>query len=224
MKDLQELASDIYGVLLLASMGGKDDDLAQAVKEAGAKEEHVDLILKSAMKIIEERDNHQEGLNEILTRDYATEDEAEKKAIDYLIAQGVNEQLIDHILIYNTFVIVKAGTEELIAVARKEGYSERQVKKVMRKEMGLDRLLVDRMYDAATLSFDDTTQESPDASPQKPSIEPQKPARGLLLSGVVCIVIAYLSYQSPSAPDYVSYTAFILALVFLRIGMKRFMD
>ncbi|MCE7994337.1 MAG: hypothetical protein HEP71_20290 [Roseivirga sp.] len=224
MKDLQELASDIYGVLLLASMGGKDEDLAQAVREAGAKEEHVDLILKSARKIIEERNNHEQELNEILTRDYSSEDEAEKKAVEYLAAQGVNEQLINHILIYNTFVIVKAGTEELVAVAEEEGYSERQIKKIMRKEMGLDRQLADRIYDAATLSYNETTKEPPAIPPQKPVIEPQKPARGLLLSGIICLIIAYLSYQSPSAPDYISYTALILALVFLRIGMKRFMD
>ncbi|GAB5523126.1 MAG: hypothetical protein Roseis2KO_09980 [Roseivirga sp.] len=224
MQDLSELSSDIYGTLLMTSMGGQGDDLAQAVREAGGSEEHIDLILKAAAKIVEERDRHQKELINILTREDLHEDESEKRAVDYLKSHDVNEQLINHILIYNTFVMVKEGTQELVAVAEKEGYSARQIKKVMRKEMGLDRQLADRIYDAATLSFKEATKEPLNISPEKPTIEVQKPARGMLLSGIALIIVAYLDYQLGWQPDYIGYSALILGVIFLRTGIKRFMS
>lgn len=223
MKDLKELAPDIYGVLLLASMGGKDHALEQAVRGACVKEENIDLILRSAEKIIEERDKYKDELINILTRDDLSEDESEKRAIDYLRSHNVNEVLIEHILLYNTFAVVKAGTEELVAIAQKEGYSERQVKKIMRKEMNLDQELVDQMYDAATLSFEQTMANSSEGLSTRPAIKKQKPARLLLLSGIAFIVLAYMNYQMRSM-NYIGYTSLILGIVFLRIGIKRAMD
>lgn len=224
MKNLNELSSDIYGTLFLASMGGKGDELAQVVREAGVKEEHLDLILKSAEKIIEERDKHQTELTNILTREELSEDESEKRAIDYLKSHRVNEQLIDHVLTYNTFVLVKAGTEELIAVGREEGYSERDIKRVMRKEMKLDKEMVDSMYEAATLSFAEATKEPFANTVQKPVIEQQKPARLILLSGIACMIVAYLNYQMEWAGEFIGYTAFILGVILLRTGIKRAMN
>ncbi|GEM_PF-3767259 len=223
MKDLNELAPDIYGVLLLASMGGKGQGLEQAVREAGVKEDNIALVLKSAEKIIEERDKHKDELANILTRDELSEDESEARAHDYLKSQGINQALIEHILIYNTFVMVKTGTQELVAVAEKEGYSERQIKKVMRKEMKLSRELVDQMYDAATLSFEETVAGNPEKTTKRPVIKEQKPARLLLLSGIAFIIIAYMNYQMRSM-NYIGYTSLILGVVFLRIGIKRAMD
>lgn len=224
MADLNELTPDIFGTLLLASMGGKDDDLRQAVTEAGTKEEHISLVLKTAEKIIEERDKHQDELMNILTRDGLSEDESQQRAIDYLKSYGVNEQLIDHVLAYNTFVLVKAGTEELVAAAREDGYSEKQIKKVMRKEMGLDRQLADQMYDAATLSFAEATEKPTTLPPEKPVIKEQRPARTMLLSGIVLIIVAYLDYQLGWQPDYIGYSALILGMVFLITGIRRFID
>ncbi len=224
MKDLNELTSDIYGTLLLASMGGKDDELRQAVREAGTKEEHIDLVLKTTEKIIEERNKHQQELMNILTRDGLSEDESQHRALDYLQSHGVNEQLLNHVIAYNTFVLVKAGTEELVEAAREDGYSERQIKKVMRKEMGLDRQLADQMYDAATLSFAEATKKPPISPPEKPFIKEQKPARLVLLSGIALIIVSYLDYQLGWQPDYIGYSAFILGVIFLITGIRRFID
>lgn len=224
MKSINELSSDIYGTLLLASMGGKGDELAQAVRETGAKEEHLDLILKSAEKIIEEREKHQKELTNILTREELSEDESEKRAIDYLKSHGVNEGLIDHVLTYNTFVLLKAGTEELVAVGRKEGYSEKDIKSVMREEMNLDKQIIDQMYEAATLSFAEATKEPLANTAQKPVVEHQKPARLILLSGIACMIVAYLNYKMEWAGGYLGYGAFFLGAILLITGFKRAMN
>lgn len=94
----------------------------------------------------------------------------------------------------------------------------------MRKELGLDRQLADRIYDAATLSFKEATKEPLNISRQKPKIQTQKPARAMLLSGIALVIVAYLDYQLDWQPGYIGYTALILGVVFLRIGVKRFMN
>jgi DNA-binding phage protein len=221
---LEALTSEIYGTLLLASMGTDEDGLTQALRQTGSKEENIGLILKTAQKIIEERDKHKDEITSILTREELTEEESGKKIHEYLTAQGVNELLIDYISTYHTYALIKVATEELVEIARKEGFSEREVKKTMREEMNLDKETTDRMYEAATLSYAHANTKASYAMPQQPKIKKQKPVRTMLLSGITLIIVAYLDYQMEWETDYLGNIAFVLGMILVVSGFFRAID
>ena len=117
------------------------------------------------------------------------------------------------IIVYNVFLYSKSVAEHIIVDGRKEGLREREIRKVIRETLQVEKSTAREIYDVAIEGLENA-HGSANSGKAKSAATPG-------IRGIFFFVIGFFNYELATGPDIIHYVAFALGLCFLVVAIGR---
>jgi len=227
LSEINELESYVYGVLMQATMGASDDQIKTMLKEDGLAPDRISFAVKVAEDIMQIASDHAEPIKEMVLAEGVDGDESQEQVKRYLREQGVREEYLEHILVYNSFVYSTAFAQQLIEEGRKEGKSEKQLIATIKQELEMDQQTAEDLYHSVLGSenlnggtdsgMNDDNHLYGRHTEKKSVITP-------LIKGLVFVIAGIVNFSMEYGEGYWSIIVIVVGIIYLVTAVKRRTD
>ena len=204
-----ELLPYVNAAMLYANNGWTEKELRDSLKAEKLSDDQVDFVLKLTGDVMDIAFEYADSLTEIMLDEDTDLEETKANVKAFLLEKEVREEYVELIITYNVFLNSKSVAEHIIVDGRKEGLSEREIRKVIQETLKVEKSTAREIYDVAIEGLENTHDDDAKSA--------TKPA----LRGILFLVIGFINYEVETGPDIIHYIAFALGLYFLVVAIGR---